>query len=238
MKIKVLGTRGEIPESRPYHSKYSGILVNDELLLDVGEKAYLKLYPKWIVITHFHPDHAYFVRHGKEDPSAIPIPIYAPEIPSANKSNIHILDKRQKIGPYTITPIPTHHSTHVKSQGYVIKKGSFSFLYTSDLVWIDKQFHELIGKVNLVITEASFIRKGGMVRKDQKSGQIFGHNGVPNLISLLKNFSKNLLFTHFGSWFYQNTQAARQKLITLGKDQDMHIIVGYDGLVVNLNDFV
>lgn len=38
MKIKILGTRGEIEESAPYHSKQSGVLVDDKILLDIGDK--------------------------------------------------------------------------------------------------------------------------------------------------------------------------------------------------------
>ena len=36
MNIKILGTRGEIEESAPYHSKKSGVLINNKLLLDCG----------------------------------------------------------------------------------------------------------------------------------------------------------------------------------------------------------
>ncbi|MBA3238189.1 MAG: hypothetical protein H0T62_07585 [Parachlamydiaceae bacterium] len=69
MHLKVLGTRGEIEQSAPRHRKHSGLLINDELLLDLGEKSYLKYCPRWILLTHLHPDHAYFVRHGlEEDP--------------------------------------------------------------------------------------------------------------------------------------------------------------------------
>ena len=59
----------------------SGILVDNELLIDVGEKSFLNYKPKWILISHFHPDHAYFVRHGRQEvPEVNKAPIYAPEI--------------------------------------------------------------------------------------------------------------------------------------------------------------
>lgn len=38
MNIKVLGTRGEIEESAPYHSHHSGVLIDDAILLDCGEQ--------------------------------------------------------------------------------------------------------------------------------------------------------------------------------------------------------
>lgn len=235
MKITILGTRGEIPESLPYHSKHTGILVDDQLLIDLGEKKFLDLNPKWILISHFHPDHAYFVRRKKEEIPAFKAPLYGPEEHPLLQKKVIILNKKTKIGPYTVTPVPTIHGKYVKSQGYLIRKGKYSFLYTADLIWIEKQYHSSINKVDLVITEASFIRKEGMVRKDKSTGKIFGHNGVPNLISLLKRFSDKILFIHFGSWFYRNTKEARKKLVSLGKDKKVHVTVGYDGQSIDLS---
>jgi glyoxylase-like metal-dependent hydrolase (beta-lactamase superfamily II) len=236
LKITILGTRGEIPNSLPYHSKHTGILVDDELLIDVGEKEFLKWNPQWILISHFHPDHAYFIRRGKQEAPPANIPIYAPEKPSSFQSSIQVIDGEIQIGPYVITPIPTHHSKHVKSYAYVIRKQNHSFLYTGDLVWINKEYHPLIGIVDLVITEASFIRKQGMVRKDLETGTLFGHNGVPNLIKLLKPFSSRILFIHFGSWFYKNVKAAKKNLIALGKENDIQVLVGYDGFTYVLHE--
>jgi glyoxylase-like metal-dependent hydrolase (beta-lactamase superfamily II) len=234
MKIKILGTRGEIEESSRYHKNHSGILLDDRLLLDLGEKAFLKYLPKWIFITHLHPDHAYFVRRKKEELPSTRAQIYAPELPLM-KSPVQILDKQIVIGGYTITPIPTHHSKLVKSQAYLIKKGKQSFLYTGDLVWINKEFHSLFDPVNLVITEASFIRKGGMIRRDQKTHEIFGHNGIPNLIDLFKKYTKNILFVHFGSWFYQNPKTAKKKLIEMGKEKGIRVLIGYDGQEIDIS---
>lgn len=237
MKLLVLGTRGEIPESLSFHSKHSGILVDNEFLIDFGEKSFFKYNPKWILISHFHPDHAYFVRRKNEEVPPVNSTIYAPEKLKWLENKITVIDKKTKIGPYTVIPIPTHHSKHVKSQAYVIQKGKSSFLYTGDLVWIDKIYHSLIGEVNLVITEASFLKKGGMVKRDSVSGQIYGHNGIPNLLSLLKPFSKHILLVHFGSWFYKDTKAARKTLMALGKDYGVQIKIGYDGQSIDMNHF-
>lgn len=236
MHVKILGTRGEIEEKAPFHSKHTGILIDDELLIDVGEKSFLITDPKWILISHFHPDHAYFVRRKHEEIPDTKGAIFAPEKLKGHK-NITVLNKKKKVGPYTVIPIPTHHSKQVASQAYVIKRGGKSLLFTSDLVWIDKEFHPLIGTVDLVITEASFIRKGGMIKRDSETGQIFGHNGVPNLISLLKKFSKNLLFIHFGAWFYKNIKESRRKLQQLGKDNGVNVIVGYDGQNLKIGEY-
>jgi ribonuclease BN (tRNA processing enzyme) len=232
MKIKILGTRGEIEESCPYHSKHSGILIDGKLLLDLGEKDFLRYRPKWIFLTHLHPDHAYFVRSKEAPPREFLI--YAPEV-LKRRSSIQIFKRAVRLGGYTIIPIPTHHSKLVKSQAYLIKKGKRSILYTGDLVWINKQYHHLFDQVDLVITEASFLRKGGMVRKDASTGLLVGHNGIPNLIDLFKKYTKTILFTHFGSWFYQDTKTAKMKLRGLCKENGTRAIVGYDGLEIDLS---
>lgn len=234
MEVKILGTRGEIPESLPYHSKHTGILVDRELLIDLGEKEFLHYNPRWILLTHLHPDHAYFIYRGKEEIPPTKAPLYAPEVPKNPQNVVTLLNTQTHLGPYLVTPIPTHHGKHILSQAYVIRKENRSFLFTGDLVWIDKKYHSLIGKVDLIVCEASFIRKGGMVQRDPIGGRLFGHNGVPNLIALLKPFSNKIVFVHFGSWFYQNTKEGRKTLIRLGKEQGLEVTVGYEGLEVNV----
>ncbi|WP_068470225.1 MBL fold metallo-hydrolase [Candidatus Protochlamydia phocaeensis] len=236
MKLKILGTRGEIEESLPYHAKHSGVLIDDELLLDIGEKSFLALHPRWIFITHLHPDHAYFVRWGQEETPSTDAQIYAPEKPENEQASsvIRLIDQPIQVGPYSIIPIPTHHSKRVKSQGYLVKKGALALLYTGDLVWIDKAYHSLFDHLDLVITEASFMRKGGMIRKDKETGALYGHTGIPNLLDLFKPYTKQILFLHFGAWFYKDTKASRQALSTLAQEKDMKAIIGYDGLELDL----
>jgi len=61
MRIKILGTRGNVTASAPKHARHSGILVDGRLLLDLGEAAYLDYRPRYVFITHLHPDHAAFM---------------------------------------------------------------------------------------------------------------------------------------------------------------------------------
>jgi ribonuclease BN (tRNA processing enzyme) len=213
MKIKILGTRGEIKASKPYHSKHSGVLVDNTLLFDLGERQYLKLRPKHIFITHLHPDHAFFVRHNEK----INKEVYTPRN----------FKREKKIGPYRIRPIPTFHSKKVASQAYLIQKGKKKLLYTGDMIWIKKKYHHYLKDIDLVITEGSFIRKGGMIRKDKVTKEIFGHNGMPELISLFKRFTRRIVFMHFGSWFYDDVAAARKKIKYLAKELDL--TAAYDG---------
>lgn len=235
MRIKVLGSKGEIEETCRYHRLQSGLLIDNELLLDIGEKKYLEFSPKWIVITHFHPDHAYFVRKGKEEIPKTEAFIYGPESYSALPDlKVKILDRPVKLGKFEIIPLPTHHSKRLKSQAYIVKKGKTSFLYTGDLVWIDKVFHPLFHGVDLIITEASFVRKGGMVQKDLQTGALFGHNGLPNLLRMFAPHCNKVLLVHFGSWFFKNIKESRKKIRELAKENGVEILVGYDGMEICL----
>lgn len=229
MKIKILGTRGEIEESAPYHSKKSGILINNELLLDCGDERFLAYNPKAILITHLHPDHAYFVRH--HEVPATNVPIYAPQSYDLY-AHMHITHKKFRIGEYTVTPIPTIHSIKVKSNAYLIEYKKQRLLYTGDMIWIEKKYYPLLHDLDCVITEASFMRKGGIVRR--KDDKIFGHTGVPNLIHLFKQFTSTMIFVHFGAWFYKDMRKARIEFKHLARENSIHVIVGYDGLEIKL----
>ncbi|MBD3360119.1 MAG: hypothetical protein GF365_05450 [Candidatus Buchananbacteria bacterium] len=233
MKIKILGTRGEIKASAPYHSHHSGVLLDNNILFDLGEYEFLQHNPQVIFFTHLHPDHAYFIRSKYDEPQT-KAKLYAPE-KYDNELPVKVFQKTKNINSYKITPIPTHHSKKVKSQAYLIEKNKQKILYTGDLIWINKKYHTKLKNLNLVITEASFFRKGGMIRRDKETNEIYGHNGVPDLINLFKRFTNNIILMHYGSWFYKDVQKSRKKIKKLAKDNDINIIVGYDGLEINVN---
>ncbi len=226
MKVTILGTRGEIDQTAPYHSKKSGVLINDELLLDCGDERFLRYDPHYILITHLHPDHAFFVRSG--DYMMVSKPLYAPE--KFKNEPITVTKDPFILGNYHITPIPTVHSLKVASNAYLITYKGKRFLYTGDLITIEKKYHHLLGSLDFVITEASWMRKGGLIRRDKTTGAIFGHTGVPNLVSLFKEHTSTMIFIHFGSWFYKDMKKARTQFKLLAQKNNLKIIVGYDGL--------
>jgi ribonuclease BN (tRNA processing enzyme) len=227
MQITVLGTRGEIEASKPYHSRHSGILIDGKILLDVGEKEFLDYGPKLILITHLHPDHAFFVSKNEDVLKQTKVPIYAPE--SYKKFRVTKKTKKITFQRYSITPIPTIHSKLVASQAYLIKKQNKTILYTGDMVWIEKKYHRLFKNVDAVITEGSYLRRGGLVRKDKETGKLFGHKGIPDWINLFCDKTPIIIFTHFGSWFFKITaQQARKKIEVLAKDR-VQVVTAYDG---------
>ncbi len=228
MKIRILGTRGEIEEEAPRHRLHSGVLVDGTLLLDLGEKEFLDLTPSAILITHLHPDHAFFVR----GPVRVEVPLYAPE--PYKSMDILIPGEEFRIGEYTVRTIPVHHSKLVHSLAYRVEKDGQKFLYTGDIIWIDQMYHHLLGDLDLVITDGSYLRKGGMIRKDEKTGQIFGHNGIPDLLQLFSLFTRHIVLVHFGSWFFSDIVESEDKTVRLGKRMEMEVQVGYDGMEIDL----
>lgn len=235
MKIKILGTRGEIEPSAPRHSKHSGVLVDKKLLFDLGEKQFLRYQPQYIFITHLHPDHAAFVRENGSK-TKIKSSLYAPE--KYKNTKIKLLAKARKFGFYKITPIPTIHSLKVKSQAYLIEKSGKKILYTGDMIWIEKKYHKLLKDLDLVITEASYIREKGLIIKDQATGKIYGHTGIPDLMKLFSRFTQHILLVHFGSWFYEDIVRSKKKIQELAKRYKIVAHVGYDGMNIDLNKFI
>lgn len=234
MKIRILGTRGEIEPTAPYHSKQSGILVDDEIMFDVGEEEFLKHKPRRIFITHLHPDHAFFVR-DKTVQKTLDIPVFAPESYRDGPFDIKTVPRIKDFGSYKITAVPTHHSKLVKSVAYVIAHGGQKLVYTGDMIWINKAYHHYLKDATLVITEGSFMKKGGIIRRD-KEGTIYGHTGIPDLIRLFKDFTDYIVIVHFGSWFYKDVKRGRAKLRDLGEQYGVTVRGGYDNMKLDLGN--
>ena len=227
MDIKILGTRGEIEPSAPYHAKKSGVLIDGKILLDCGDQRFLAYHPHYVLMTHLHPDHAFFTRGDKR--YHIPnVPLFAPE--HFDQVPISVTKKPFTINGYRVTPIPTIHSIKVKSNAYLLAHKKKRILYTGDMIWIEKKYHHLLHDLDLVITEASHIREGGVVRRDPKTGHIFGHTGIPNLIALFSAYTPSIVLTHFGSWFYKDMKKSRRQCLQLGREYGVEVIVGYDGM--------
>jgi hypothetical protein len=98
------------------------------------------------------------------------------------------------------------------------------------MIGIDEECYRPVNPVDLVITDGSYFRKGGMVRRDPKTGALFGHAGIRELLSLFAPCTEHILFVHFGSWFYRDIRAARTKLELAGRKYGVTVHVGYDGM--------
>ena len=228
MKVKILGTRGKIKPSAPKHRNYSGILIDDKILIDIGEEAYMKYSPEAIVFTHFHPDHAYFVFENETfDPQ---IPLFGPEnndlIPE-----LKVITETFNIDGYRFTPIPVIHALHLRSYAYLIEKDKKRIMITGDVAWIEKAYLQGLSNIDLIITEGSFIKKGGMIRR--KKDKIFGHTGIPDLIRILGPLTNRIAFNHYGKWYFDDIQKANKTLKAFATPE-LEVIPGYDGLEITV----
>jgi hypothetical protein len=136
-------------------------------------------------------------------------------------------------GSYRIIPIPIAHSHIVRSAGYIVESRSRRLFYSGDMVAIDKQYHSQLRHLDLVITDGSFMRKGGLVRTERRSGGRFGHAGIPDLVEFFRPRTKCIVITHFGSWFYAAVDASVRKIEALS-DRRTRVIAAYDGLVLTI----
>ncbi|MFP3950618.1 MAG: MBL fold metallo-hydrolase [Candidatus Bathyarchaeia archaeon] len=228
LEIEVLGSQAEVEESAPNYSRHSGVLIDGKILFDLGEREYLKLDPDYILITHLHPDHAFFVTDRVE---GIDCPVYGPE--KSEEVKIKILDEAIDLDGYKITPVPTHHSKLVDSQAYLLEEGDKRILYTGDVIWINKEHHDKLKGLDLVITDGSYIRKGGLVRRDKETGRLYGHNGIPDLVDLFRRFTGYIIFTHFGGWFYKDIEESRKTIEELS-GEGLKVEAAHDGMKVEI----
>jgi ribonuclease BN (tRNA processing enzyme) len=227
MRLTILGTRGNILPSAPRYARHSGILVDGRILLDLGEAAYLRHRPEHIFITHLHPDHAAFLRNKMVTDAAFHLPEPTPRLPRAR-----VMSRSVRCGSYRIVPVPTIHSLAVRSVGYVVEKDGRRVFFSSDLVSIQPRHLRRLRRLDLVITEGSYLRRGGLVRTDPVSGRRFGHTGIPDLIDLFRPFTRRIIITHFGSWFYRDIPASIRRIASLG--DGVRTSAARDGLVIEI----
>lgn len=228
MKIRILGTRGKIEPKAESYVNHSGFLLDNKVLIDVGEPEYMNLNPEAVVFTHFHPDHAYFVPEKQKFTPHIPL--FGPEAHEL-VPQLEVISEAFNIGEYKFTPIPVIHALRLKSLGYIIQKGKKRIFITGDVAWIEKANLAEIPPLDLVITEATFINKGGRINR--KKDRIFGHTGVPDLIRLLSPHTKKIAFCHYGEWFFENPpEKSKQKIKAM--EEEVQLLPSYDGMEIEI----
>ena len=163
------------------------------------------------------------MRFFYEDPAPLGFRVYAPESRAGFPEILSFPPGEMSFRGFSIRAVPTHHSLKAESSAYLVQKGSRRILYTGDMFWISKEYHPLLEGLDLVVTEASFLRKGGMIRRDRAAGAAYGHAGVPDLIDFFRKFTATILFMHYGSWFYGDARKSRWMLAALGKQKGVRV---------------
>jgi phosphoribosyl 1,2-cyclic phosphodiesterase len=227
MRLEILGTRGNIAVSARRHTRHAGVLVDETILIDLGERRYLLRHPRHIFITHLHPDHAVFPTARGLHGSEIYLPERSPIVPGAK-----IIRRPVQIGVHRVVPVPTVHATTTRSLGYIIERGRRRVFYSSDMISIDRRYHARLGRLDLVITDGSFIRRGGLVRRDPVTGKRFGHAGLPDLVAFFRRFTSRIVVSHLGSWFYADVANSRRRIAALS--DGVSVTAAWDGMTIEL----
>ena len=226
MRIEILGTRGHIEPSAPGHMLHSGVLVND-VLFDLGERSYLERGPKAVFLTHLHADHAFFT---EEESGPLPAPTYAPQRWDEHPE-VQMIRSSREVSGLTVTAVPTVHSVSYRSNAYLIDDGCIRIMYTGDLVSIQRRYRDRLPEMDLVITDGSFIREGGLVRRDER-GRPHGHTGIPDLVRFFSPFAPRIVFTHFGSWFFRDADDSVRTIEALSGASSVE--AAHDGMEIEL----
>ncbi|MDQ3948990.1 MAG: hypothetical protein M3282_01460 [Gemmatimonadota bacterium] len=69
------------------------------------------------------------------------------------------------------------------------------------------------------------------MRSDPASGRRFGHAGIPDLVEFFRRFTRRIVITHFGSWFYKDIAASVRQIASLG--DGVRVSAARDGMVIN-----
>lgn len=227
IKLIFLGTKGEIEESSKKHKYHSSLMLQYKkfkLLIDYGtlQKNKLeKIKPNAILVTHAHPDHYVWTKENVETK----IPVYLTkktfDYGKFKPENYKIikLNKKFKLGSFTIIPHKVLHSIRCPGVAFEIFAERKKIIYTGDVVDIVSK-NNILKKADCYIGDGSSIRANLVRRRDNK---IFGHARIITQVNWCKKCDvKNIIFTHFGKESIRKEKEFKKKY--------PEIIFAYDGM--------
>lgn len=239
MKLRFLGTRGEIDIRTRLHRMHSSLQVSYKghaVMIDCGLdwlRRIDRMHPDAIVLTHAHPDHAWGLKNGA------PCPVYATQQTWRIIERFPVLD-RTTIGPrrpfdihgVTLEAFPVEHSIRAPAVGYRVAAGASSIFYVPDLVFIYDAPEALSG-IRLYIGDGATLRRP-IVRK--RGTSLVGHSPIRTQVGWCRQEGVwKAVFTHCGSEIVradsrQITRAVRD----FGLDQGVDTRIAVDGMEVIL----
>lgn len=203
-------------------------------MIDCGEgweKKLKKIKPDAIVITHAHPDHAFGLSEGA------PCPVYATKITWKLIEKFPIQDKKiikaytpKRIFGITFEAYPVIHSLKAPAVGYRISFQRKAFFYVPDVIWIEDLKNAFKNILFYIGDGATVFRK--MVRKDKKTGKIFGHANVRQQLTWCKKRKvPQMIVTHCGSDIVGKRGKKSEKQIeAFAKERNVKVLIAYDGM--------
>lgn len=233
MRLKFLGTKGEIEEEALKHKYNSSLLIEEQgfrLLVDHGllSKKLTKIKPEAILITHAHPDHFVWLKKDEDYQGKIYVTPETEKLVKFKK-NFEIIKINQwfKLGPFKIFAYPVAHSLIAPALGFKIKN-SRTLIYNPDLIVMEDK--EVLKNVDLYIGDGSSVRSNLVRRRDDK---FFGHTRMKTQINWCKQYRiNNVIFTHLGK---EALSIGDKELAKILKQEGMNVKIADDGMTYEVD---
>jgi phosphoribosyl 1,2-cyclic phosphodiesterase len=239
VRLRFLGTRGEIEARTRRHGRHSSLLVGyrtREVMIDcgldwLGRVARLK--PAAIVLTHAHPDHAAGLRAGA------PCPVYATAeawsaIGTYQLVESGVVEPRRPLSVRGIEfeAFPVEHSLRAPAVGYRVKAGRAVVFYAPDLVSIVDEKEALSG-VDLYVGDGAAVTRS-IVRR--RNGHAIGHASIRVQLEWCASAGvRRAQFTHCGSEIVKgDARRIAAAVRALGCEHGIAAGIAHDGLELTL----
>jgi phosphoribosyl 1,2-cyclic phosphodiesterase len=239
MKLRFLGTRGEIEKRTRRHRMHTSLMVSyrgADVMIDCGLDwlgKFERLQPDAIVLTHAHPDHAWGLKNGA------PCPVHAPQktwetLTRCRVEDPHLIEERTptKICGITFEAFAVEHSILAPAVGYRVSAGRARIFYAPDLVFIHERTAAL-KNVQIYIGDGATVTQS-FIRRRGKT--LIGHSPVRTQLTWCEKECVSLaVITHCGSEIVTGDERKLSaKLQTIAAERGIEVRIAYDGMKLTL----
>ena len=239
MKLRFLGTRGEIEKRTRRHHMHTSLMVSHRganVMIDCGLDwlgKFERLHPDAIVLTHAHPDHAWGLKNGA------PCSVYAPQKTWETLTRCRVEDRQlikertpTKICGITFEAFAVEHSILAPAVGYRISAGHACIFYVPDLIFIHDRAAAL-KNVQIYIGDGATVTRS-FIRRRGKT--LIGHAPVRTQLTWCqKEGVPRAIITHCGSEIVTGDERKLfANLRAMAADRSVEVRIAYDGMKLKL----